>query len=301
MKKKEKKWEFWIDRGGTFTDIISKEPNGKIEVIKLLSENPEHYEDASIEGIRRLLGLEPNDSIPTDKIQVIKMGTTVATNALLERKGAPTVLVVNKGFKDILRIGYQNRPDLFTLNIKLPEQLYNRVIEVSGRYDAFGKELKRLDEGAAVKALRIAYQDGFQSVAIVMMHSHRYNAHEQRLAEIAKEIGFKQISASHEVSPLIRLVSRGDTTVVDAYLSPVLRQYVDQVTTKLDDIRIMFMQSNGGLTGADRFRGKDSILSGPAGGVVGAVSAARMAGFNQVIGFDMGRHFHRCFPLCRGF
>jgi 5-oxoprolinase (ATP-hydrolysing) len=283
-----KKWQFWIDRGGTFTDIISKRPNGKIKAIKLLSENQDHYEDAAIEGIRRLLGIGPTTAIPTDKIHVIKMGTTVATNALLERNGASTVLLVNKGYRDILRIGYQNRPDLFALNIKLPEQLYHRVLEVSGRYNASGKELVLLDEGAATKGLQAAYNDGFQSVAIVLIHSYRFKAHEQRLAEIAKEVGFKQISVSHEVSPLMRLISRGDTTVVDAYLSPVLRQYVDQVTTKLADVRLMLMQSNGGLTGAERFRGKDSILSGPAGGVVGAVSAAKIAGFQKIIGFDMG-------------
>jgi 5-oxoprolinase (ATP-hydrolysing) len=288
MKKKDKKWEFWIDRGGTFTDIISKRPNGKIKAIKLLSENRDHYEDAAIEGVRRLLGIGPTTAIPTDKIHVIKMGTTVATNALLERNGASTVLIVNKGYRDILRIGYQNRPDLFALNIKLPEQLYNRVLEVSGRYNATGKQLIPLDEGAATKGLLAAYNDGFQSVAIVLIHSYRFKAHEQRLAEIAKEVGFKQISVSHEVSPLMRLISRGDTTVVDAYLSPVLRHYVDQVTTKLANVKLMFMQSNGGLTGAERFRGKDSILSGPAGGVVGAVSAAKTAGFHQIIGFDMG-------------
>ncbi len=283
-----KKWQFWIDRGGTFTDIIAKRPNGKIKAIKLLSENQDHYEDAAIEGIRRLFGIGLATAIPTDKIQVIKMGTTVATNALLERNGASTVLVVNKGYRDILRIGYQNRPDLFALNIKLSKQLYNRVLEVPGRYNAAGKELVPLDEVAAIKGLQAAYNDGLQSVAIVMMHSYRYAAHEQRLAEIAKKVGFKQISVSHEVSPLMRLISRGDTTVVDAYLSPVLRQYIDQVTIKLADVRLMFMQSNGGLTGAERFRGKDSILSGPAGGVVGAVSTAKTAGFHQVIGFDMG-------------
>ena len=284
----DKKWQFWIDRGGTFTDIIGKNPNDEIIAIKLLSENQDHYEDAAIEGIRRLLGIEPAAVIPTDKIQVIKMGTTVATNALLERKGVPTLLVVNEGYKDILRIGYQNRPDLFALNIKLPKQLYSRVLEVSGRYNADGKELVPLDEDNTIKGLQNAFNDGFQSVAIVMMHSYRYKAHEERIAKIAKEIGFKQISVSHEVSPLMKLISRGDTAVVDAYLSPVLHHYVDQVKAKLAGVRLMFMQSNGGLTDAERFRGKDSILSGPAGGIVGAVGTAKMAGFDKIIGFDMG-------------
>ncbi|MDC0196610.1 hydantoinase B/oxoprolinase family protein [Gammaproteobacteria bacterium] len=283
-----KKWQFWIDRGGTFTDIIAKKPNGKIKAIKLLSENQDQYEDSAIEGIRRLFEIKPTETIPTHNIETIKMGTTVATNALLERKGAKTVLVVNQGYKDILRIGYQNRPDLFSLNIMLPEQLYSRVLEVSARYNAAGKELEPLNEGAITGELQAAYEDGFQSIAIVLMHSYRYKAHEQRIAEIAKDVGFDQISVSHQVSPLMKLVSRGDTTVVDAYLSPVLRHYVDRVTIGLADVRLMFMQSNGGLVDSERFRGKDSILSGPAGGVVGAIGTAKMAGFKKIIGFDMG-------------
>ena len=282
------KWQFWIDRGGTFTDVIAKNPHGKIVAHKLLSDNADHYEDAAIEGIRRILEIKRDEIIPTDKIQVIKMGTTVATNALLERKGAPTLLVINEGYKDILRIGYQNRPDLFALNIKLPAQLYGQVLEVSARYDAAGKELKPLDEVAVAVGLKDAYASGFQSIAIVLMHSYRYPIHEKRIAEMAESIGFKQISVSHRVSPLMKIIPRGDTTVVDAYLSPTLRDYVDKTAAKLAGVRLMFMQSNGGLTDAKYFRGKDSILSGPAGGVVGAVGAAKMGGFEKIIGFDMG-------------
>ncbi|MBT3991139.1 MAG: 5-oxoprolinase [Rhodospirillaceae bacterium] len=288
----EKKWQFWIDRGGTFTDIVARQPDGALISRKLLSEDPAHYEDAAIEGIRRLLDVAPGAAIPADKIQAVKMGTTVATNALLERKGEPTLLVINEGFKDALRIGYQNRPDLFALNIELPEQLYSRIAEVPGRFNATGDELAPLDEEISAQELQAAFEDGLRSVAIVLMHGYRFPAHEQRLAEIAKAIGFTQISVSHEVSPLMKLISRGDTTVVDAYLSPILSHYVDQVAEKLNgelgEVTLMFMQSNGGLTDARRFRGKDSILSGPAGGVVGAVGTAEMAGFDKIIGFDMG-------------
>ena len=282
------RWQFWIDRGGTFTDIIARHPNGELIARKLLSEDPEHYPDAAIEGIRRLLEVAPGDAIPADKIQAVKMGTTVATNALLERKGEPTLLVINEGFRDALRIGYQNRPDLFALNIVLPEQLYARVAEVPGRLNAKGKELTPLDKEVGAKELQAAFDTGIRSVAIVLMHGYRFPEHEQRLGQIAKYIGFTQISVSHEVSPLMKLVSRGDTTVVDAYLSPILRHYVDQVADELGNVKLMFMQSNGGLTDAKRFRGKDSILSGPAGGVVGAVGTAAMAGFDKIIGFDMG-------------
>lgn len=282
------KWQFWIDRGGTFTDVIGKSPDDEITAIKVLSESPGHYDDAAIEGIRRLLGLGSAEAIPIDKIQIIKMGTTVATNALLERTGAATLLIVNEGFKDILRIGYQNRPDLFALNIKLPEQLYTRVLEISGRYDVAGREISSLKEDEIIKGLKTAYEDGFEAVAIVLMHSYKYKHHEHRIAMIANEIGFKQVSISCEVSPLMKLVSRGDTTVVDAYLSPVLRHYIGQISSKLLDARLMFMQSNGGLTDAKRLRGKDSILSGPAGGVVGAVRTSKMSGFDRIIGFDMG-------------
>ncbi len=282
------KWEFWIDRGGTFTDIVAKKPNGDLLSLKLLSEDPLHYTDAVIEGIRRLLNVEDGESIPLEKIGMVKMGTTVATNALLERKGVSTLLVINSGYKDALRIGYQNRPDLFALNIQLPSMLFDSVLEVSGRVDAVGTELKALDVDFVVEGLRVAYNKGIESVAIVLMHGYRFPEHEKRVAEIARKIGFKQISVSHEVSPLIKLIPRGDTTVADAYLSPILRRYVDEVVYALGDIQLMFMQSNGGLIDAHRFRGKDSILSGPAGGVVGAVSTAKVAGFKKIIGFDMG-------------
>ena len=281
-------WQFWIDRGGTFTDVVARRPDGSLAAAKLLSEDPGHYDDAAVEGIRRALGLSEGDAIPADAIQAVKMGTTVATNALLERQGEPTLLVINEGFGDALRIGYQNRPDLFALDIQLPEQLYCRTLEVAGRIDAGGKELKSLDDDCARTGLQAAYDAGLRSAAIVFMHGYRFPGHEQQVAAIAAEIGFTQISVSHEVSPLMKLVSRGDTTVVDAYLSPILRRYVDRVADRLGDAPLMFMQSNGGLTDAHRFRGKDSILSGPAGGVVGAVGTAAMAGYDKIIGFDMG-------------
>ncbi len=282
------KWQFWIDRGGTFTDIVARDPEGRIRVHKLLSENPGQYEDAAVQGIRDLMGLAPAEPVPAERIGVVKMGTTVATNALLERKGEPTLLITNKGFADALRIGYQTRPDLFALKIDLPEQLYCRVAEVPGRIMADGEEREALDEAAARRALQAAFDAGIRSVAIVFMHGYRYGAHELRVAAIAREIGFTQISTSHETSPLMKFVSRGDTTVVDAYLSPILRRYVDKVAASLGGARLMFMQSSGGLTEAGRFRGKDAILSGPAGGVVGMVKTSAEEGFSRVIGFDMG-------------
>jgi 5-oxoprolinase (ATP-hydrolysing) len=291
-----KLWQFWIDRGGTFTDIVAKTPQGKIIVHKLLSENPEQYQDAPVQGIREVMGIAKNEPIPVDEIEVVKMGTTVATNALLERKGDPVVLVITKGFRDALRIGYQNRPDIFAKEITLPEMLYQRVIEVDERYDAQGNELTPVNIEAVKQDLQAAYDAGIRSCAIVLMHSYRYREHEQQVAAIAVKIGFSQISVSQQVSPLMKLVSRGDTTVVDAYLSPILGRYVDQVAAQLNgkrstqqnSIRLMFMQSNGGLADAHLFHGKDSILSGPAGGVVGAVKTSQMAGFEKIIGFDMG-------------
>ncbi|WP_416897194.1 MAG: hydantoinase B/oxoprolinase family protein [Minwuia sp.] len=282
------RWQFWIDRGGTFTDIVGRKPDGTVLTHKVLSENPDRYKDAALQGIRDLLGLGPDDVIPDADIEAVKMGTTVATNALLERKGDRCLLITNKGFRDVLRIGYQNRPNLFALRIDLPEMLYETVAEVPGRMDTHGNELEALDEGAARAALQAAFDDGIRAVAIVFMHGYRFTAHEKRVAEIAKEIGFTQVSTSHGTSPLMKIVSRGDTTVVDAYLSPILRRYVDQVAGELGDVRLMFMQSNGGLTDAHFFQGKDAILSGPAGGVVGMVRTAAMAGFDKVIGFDMG-------------
>ena len=281
-------WQIWIDRGGTFTDVVARKPDGTLLTEKLLSENPEQYQDAAIAGIRRLLGLAPEEPIPSQSIQIVKMGTTVATNALLERTGEKTLLVTTRGFRDALRIGYQNRPDLFALEIILPDQLYDSVLEVTERIGAEGAIITPLDEDAARTGLQHHFRDGYRSLAIVLMHSYRFTHHEQRVAEIAREIGFTQISVSHEVSPLMKLVSRGYTTVADAYLSPIIRRYVDQVQRDLEGVSLMFMQSNGGLTSANLFRGKDSILSGPAGGVVGAAGTTAMAGFDKVIGFDMG-------------
>ena len=281
-------WQFWIDRGGTFTDVVARRPGGTLVTLKLLSEDPEHYEDAAIEGMRRLLGCGQNDAFPQDAVGAIKMGTTVATNALLERKGEPTVLVITKGFADALRIGYQNRPDLFAKRIVLPELLYERIVEVDERYTAYGVELGRINEGQVRRDLNTAYSAGIRSVAIVLVHGYRYPDHEAIVGSIARQIGFEQVSLSHEVSPLIKLVGRGDTTVVDAYLSPILRRYVDRVERETLGTRLFFMQSNGGLSDAASFQGKDSILSGPAGGIVGAAGTSRLAGIERIITFDMG-------------
>jgi 5-oxoprolinase (ATP-hydrolysing) len=281
-------WQFWIDRGGTFTDIVAKRPDGSVVTHKLLSENPEHYRDAAVAGVRRLLGVEDGAPIPVERIEAVKMGTTVATNALLERKGEPTALFITKGFGDALRIAYQNRPRIFDREIRLPELLYKKVVEVAERIGARGEIVIPLDERSARAELEAVYAEGFRSVAIVFMHGYRFPEHERRVAEMARDIGFMQISVSHRVSPLMKFVSRGDTTVVDAYLSPILRRYVDQVAGELPGARLMFMQSNGGLADARRFQGKDSILSGPAGGIVGMARTSEMAGFGKVIGFDMG-------------
>ncbi len=281
-------WQFWIDRGGTFTDLVARRPDGRLLTHKLLSENAEHYSDAAVQGIRDLLELDGQAEIPGDAIDSVKMGTTVATNALLERKGDRTVLVTTRGFRDALRIGYQARPRLFDRQIELPEQLYERVVEVDERIMADGTVLTPLELDSARAPLQAAYDDGIRSVAILFMHGYRHTDHEVRVAALAREIGFTQISVSHETSPLMKLVSRGDTTVVDAYLSPILRRYVDEVAGQLGRTRVMFMQSNGGLTDAQLFQGKDAILSGPAGGIVGAVETARAAGFDKIISFDMG-------------
>jgi len=281
-------WEFWIDRGGTFTDVVARKPDGALITHKLLSENPERYEDAALQAIRDMLGLAPGAPFPTKAIGAVKMGTTVATNALLERKGDRTLLLITKGFGDALRIGYQNRPHLFARHIVLPELLYERVAEVDERYTAEGEELVAVDLEGARAALGKAHGDGLRSVAIVFLHGYRYHDHENAVAALAREAGFTQVSVSHEVSPLMKLVGRGDTTVVDAYVSPILRRYVDRIARELGGARLMFMQSNGGLTDARRFQGKDSILSGPAGGIVGAARTAAMAGFDKIISFDMG-------------
>ena len=292
------RWQFWIDRGGTFTDIVGRRPDGSLVSHKLLSDNPEAYEDAAIQGIRDLLGLEADAKIPANMVEAVKMGTTVATNALLERTGDRTVLAITRGFRDQLRIAYQNRPHLFTRQIVLPELLYEQVVEVPERIMADGTVLQELDEAATRAGLQAAFDAGIRSLAVVLMHGYRFTAHEKRVAEIGREIGFTQISVSHEVSPLMKLVGRGDTTVVDAYLSPILRRYVDQVAAQLGvvegeeagdlTVRLLFMQSNGGLVDAHAFQGKDSILSGPAGGIVGAVRTAAMGGFHKIITFDMG-------------
>ncbi len=292
----DKRWQFWIDRGGTFTDVVACKPDGDLVTHKLLSENPEQYEDAALQGIRDILGIDKDAPIPAEMVEAVKMGTTVATNALLERKGDRTVLVTTEGFADALRIGYQNRPRLFDRHIKLPEMLYERVVEVAERVTAQGEVLQDPDMDTVRKDLQAAYDEGIRSAAIVFMHSYRFPDHEQAVADLARDIGFTQVSVSHDISPLIKLVSRGDTTVVDAYLSPILRRYVDRVAadiehredTSSEATRLMFMQSNGGLTDANLFQGKDSILSGPAGGVVGMVRTAAMGGFDKVIGFDMG-------------
>ena len=308
------RWQFWIDRGGTFTDIVARRPDGKLITHKLLSEDPAHYKDAAMHGIRQVLGLPENAPFPAEQVEAIKMGTTVGTNALLERKGERTVLVINRGFGDTLRIGYQNRPDIFAQKIELPDQLYERVIEVSGRYGADGEELVSLDLEEARKELEEAFNAGIRSAAIVLMHAYRYPEHELKLGRLARETGFTQVSLSHQASPLIKLISRGETAVVDAYLSPVLRRYVDIIEKSLQEResekefeeeapekesleeksegknspKLMFMQSSGGLIDSGAFQGKDCILSGPAGGIVGAVATSEMAGAKKIITFDMG-------------
>ena len=281
-------WQFWIDRGGTFTDIVARDPAGALHTGKLLSENPGRYRDAAIAGIRTMLGLALDAPIPPGLVEAVKMGTTVATNALLERKGERTLLVVNRGFADALRIGNQTRPRLFDLAITLPSMLYESVVEIGGRVDVHGAEIEPLDEAGARALFAVARAQGLAACAIALMHAWKYPAHEQRLAELAREAGFAQVSASHAVSPLLRLIPRADTTVVDAYLSPILRRYVEQVAAELDGVKLYFMQSNGGLAEARRFQGKDAILSGPAGGIVGAVRTAATAGLERIIGFDMG-------------
>lgn len=301
--------KIFVDRGGTFTDLVAVSDNQTIIdrllqdskflivplpnqqwviLYKLLSENPERYSDAVIQGIRDILQINTNEPISTDQIEVVKMGTTVATNALLERKGDRTVLLITKGFKDALRIGYQNRPNIFARQIILPTMLYESVIEVEERYDTHGNELIPVKKEQVRQDLQQVYDTGIRSCAIVFMHSFRYPQHETQVAEIANEIGFTQISVSHQVSPLMKLVARGDTTVVDAYLSPILKRYVNQVASQLPNVRLMFMKSDGGLIDAHQFQGKDSILSGPAGGIVGAVQTSIRGGFHKIVTFDMG-------------
>ncbi len=281
-------WQFWIDRGGTFTDIVARAPDGTLKTHKLLSEDPERYRDAAVAGIRQVLGLAADAPIPRGMVDAVKMGTTVATNALLERRGERTLLLVNRGFGDTLRIGWQTRPRLFDLAITLPPMLYERVAEIPGRLMVDGSEREPLDLAATRAVLDQALQDGIGAVAIVLMHAWKNPAHEQAVARLAREAGFGQVSASHAVRPLIKWVGRGDTTVADAYLSPILRRYVEQVAGELGGTRLYFMQSNGGLAEAGAFQGKDAILSGPAGGIVGAARTAGLGGFGSIIGFDMG-------------
>jgi 5-oxoprolinase (ATP-hydrolysing) len=276
-------WTFAIDRGGTFTDIVANSSDGRQRIEKLLSENPGQYADAAVEGIRRILSEEDGT------LGEVRMGTTVATNALLERKGERLALATTRGFGDALRIGYQARPEIFARNIVLPSMLYEKVVEIDERIGADGFVVRSLDESRARDALKQLRDDGYDAIAIVLMHGWRFTDHERRLAELARELGFSQVSVSHEVAPLIKLVGRGDTTVVDAYLSPILGRYVDEVASGLgDDASLQFMQSNGGLTKAKSFRGKDAILSGPAGGVVGMVAASAPHGADRLFGFDRG-------------
>src|SRR5260370_26707123 len=286
------KWDFWIDRGGTFTDVIGRDPNGTLHAKKILSENPAVYSDAAVYGIREHLGLGIGEAIPAGLIGDVRMGTTVATNALLERKADRTLLATTKGFRDALQIGYQARPKIFAKEIIKPEQLYDDVIEIDERILTNGTVERYPDAADIRKELQNRYESGFRAVAIIFMHAYRYPAHEQLVAKIARDIGFKQVSVSHEVSPLIKYVGRGDTTVVDAYLSPILKRYVAEISEELDvtrtGARLLFMMSSGGLTAANLFQGKDAILSGPAGGVVGFAETGRSAGFDKVIGFDMG-------------
>jgi 5-oxoprolinase (ATP-hydrolysing) len=282
------RWQFWIDRGGTFTDVVGRAPDGQLHALKLLSDNPEQYADAAVAGMRHLLELPPEAPITAERVECVKMGTTVGTNALLERQGEPTLLVITRGFRDALRIGYQARPRLFDRHIILPEQLYAAVIEADERVNAQGEVLQPLDEADLEHALRLEHTRGLRSCAIVFMHAYHSHAHELAAARIARRIGFTQVSVSHQTSPLIKLVARGDTTVVDAYLSPILRRYVEQIAAQLPGVRLLFMQSSGGLTQAQRFQGKDAILSGPAGGIVGMVRSAWAAGHRKLIGFDMG-------------
>lgn len=287
QKQKGGGWHFWVDRGGTFTDIVAFDPTGKLHCHKLLSEDPKKYDDAIVFGIDHILA-NSSHSLKESAISEVRIGTTIATNALLERKGARTALVISEGFRDLLTIGYQNRPELFALNIILPEPLFERSIEVKERVDAHGKVLVSLDPKSLESKLRQAKDDGIEALAVVLMHGYKYPAHEKKIFELASKIGFKHIALSHDVSSLIRIVPRGDSTVVDAYLSPLTKNYLERLVPRLRATNTYLMQSSGGLKRADHVSGKDTILSGPAGGVVGAVLACKKAGFHRLVGFDMG-------------
>ncbi len=286
------KWQFWVDRGGTFTDIVAKAPDGALHIKKLLSENPEVYDDAALAGIREFLELENTAPITSELVDCVKMGTTVSTNALLERKGDATVLAITAGLQDSIEIGNQTRPETFALEIKKPDLIYSEVIGIAERILPSGEVVCPLDSVATRQSLQKAYDSGLRSVAIVLMHAYKYPEHEQKVAEIARDIGYTQVSVSHEVSPLVKIVPRGETTLVDAYLTPILQRYVDRISDGINKEhvtgKLLFMQSSGGLVDAGKFRGRDSILSGPAGGIVGCVHTAKLAGFDKIIGFDMG-------------
>jgi len=281
-------WQFWVDRGGTFTDIVARRPDGTLASLKRLSQNPGRYEDAALSGIREFLGVPESGPIQAGVIDTVKLGTTVATNALLERKGAPTLLLINKGFRDLLRIGTQARPRLFDLNIVLPTMLYTEVREISGRIGVDGAELEPLDEAEISAIFAAARAQKIESVAIALLHAWRFPGHEQRAGALAAAAGFENISLSHRENPLIRLLPRADTTVADAYLSPVLKTYLDKVAAGLAGTKFYIMQSSGGLQSAQGISGKDAVLSGPAGGIAGAARTAALAGFDKIIGFDMG-------------
>jgi 5-oxoprolinase (ATP-hydrolysing) len=282
------RWQFWIDRGGTFTDLVGRTPDGSLRTLKLLSENPEQYRDAAVEGIRRLLGLTAGEAITPERVECVKMGTTVATNALLERKGDRTVLVATRGFRDALRIAYQARPRLFDRHIVLARSALRTCRGGRRARDGARRGAAGAGRSRTARELQQAFDRGIRACAIVFMHGYRHTAHESAAERIAREIGYTQVSVSHQVSPLMKLVARGDTTVVDAYLSPILARYVEQVAAQMPGVRLFFMQSSGGLTEAHRFQGKDAILSGPAGGIVGMVRTAVADGHEKIIGFDMG-------------
>ena len=284
----KKQWQFWVDRGGTFTDVVARHPDGQLTSHKYLSENPERYEDAAVFAMREIMQVSDTCPFPSEDVACIKMGTTVATNALLEREGEPTLLLITKGYKDALLIGQQHRADLFALNPTRPRPLYTNVIEADERIGAHGDIIKEIDETSIRVSLQTAYAEGLRSIAIVFMHGYRFPEHEKLAAKIAEEIGFTQVSSSHQVSQLMKLISRGDTTVADAYLSPILRHYVNKVKKAVGDTPLYFMQSNGGLASANSFEGKDAVLSGPAGGIVGAAKSGERADEKHLLGFDMG-------------
>ena len=282
-------WQFCIDRGGTFTDIIARAPDGRLIVDKRLSDDPHADCDPGVTGILALLATHGGADAA---IEVIRIGTTVATNALLERRGVPTALVITAGFRDALAIGYQNRPELFRLRIELPQPLYREVVEADERITATGEVIRPLDAARLARDLDRLRAGGIGSIAIVLMHGYRHPQHECLAVELAMRSGFDEIVASHQSSPLVRMVSRGDTTVVDAYLTPLLASYARRFRAELGvryrDVPLQFMQSNGGLVAPDAFRASRAILSGPAGGLVGTERAAAALGESRLIAFDMG-------------